>query len=367
MSSFAVASSKKNMSKLKTAGVTTFQVFPADEKNPKQWLAKCKFNFSCMNKDVYSVHCTDDDSDLRNELLNPPPLKKPKSDSLLSRQLPMRKTGVCVRIVEAETNRTLKKEDKHEKNLVNVKFQGSCALNTKGKATYSVQDTKYVKSSDNIPYTGASGCPMAMKGKMRYELVATDWKPPKTEPSVGTPPTSEASAHTNGNFVSLGSPKSPTPKPVQPIKKCRLSTEESEKSGDAENDDDIRALEEEIIELQEYNAKVESEMIKLRTDITQMEQHIRMTERDNQSLTQKSHRMSEYYESLRNNFISLLDQVRLPNFDERPTHDNFDTYLNKLQSLCADSCREENKAILSSVKQALQDFPLHLTSGWLRS
>lgn len=43
-------------------------------------------------------------------------------------------------------------------------------------------------------------------------------------------------------------------------------------------------LEEEILELQEYNAKVESEMIKLRTDITQMEQHIRMTERVSKSL-----------------------------------------------------------------------------------
>lgn len=54
--------------------------------------------------------------------------------------------------------------------------------------------------------------------------------------------------------------------------------------GDIDNDEEIRVLEEEILELQEYNAKVESEMIKLRTDITQMEQHIRMTERVSKSL-----------------------------------------------------------------------------------
>lgn len=50
-------------------------------------------------------------------------------------------------------------------------------------------------------------------------------------------------------------------------------------SGDVDNDEELRVLEDEIMELQEYNAKVESEMIKLRTDISQMEQHIRITER----------------------------------------------------------------------------------------
>lgn len=352
------------MNKVKSAG-TTVHLLPVDEKHRKQWLAKCKLNNNFNNVSDYSGRLKDCDSvcDSRNELLVPS-RKKIKSDEFQNKWMPPGKTSECVQLVAVEVKRTVQQQDTEEKNLVgrSVRLQGNRACNSRGKAANSVQ---VARSPEHSPHTGASGCPMAMKGKMRYELVTTDWKPVKTEPSVVTPPTSDTNAHTNGTFVSLGSPKSP--KPAQPIKKCRLSTEESEKSGDAENDDDIRALEEEIIELQEYNAKVESEMIKLRTDITQMEQHIRMTERDNQSLTQKSHRMSEYYESLRNNFISLLDQVRLPNFDERPTHDNFDTYLNKLQSLCVESCKEENKAILSSVKQALQDFPIHLTTGWLRS
>lgn len=197
--------------------------------------------------------------------------------------------------------------------------------------------------------------------------MAFDGRPIKIEPNASSS-SNDGSPVTNGTYLTFPVGTKAT-KVFQPIKRQRLSTEENEKNGDLDNDEEIRVLEEEILELQEYNAKVESEMIKLRTDISQMEQHIRMTERDNQALAQKNHNLTEYYETLRNNFISLLDHVRLPNFDERPTHENFDAYLNRLQSLCAESCREENRAILSSVKQALKDFnfPSNTTCSWLRS
>ena len=69
--------------------------------------------------------------------------------------------------------------------------------------------------------------------------------------------------------------------------------------------------------------------------------------------------MGEYYESLRSNFISLLDHVRLPQFaDGKPTPENFDSYLSRLQQLCVDSYREENRSVFSSVRQALQDFQM---------
>ncbi|GFR23324.1 myelin transcription factor 1-like protein [Trichonephila clavata] len=213
----------------------------------------------------------------------------------------------------------------------------------------------------------ASGCPIANKGKVRYEVMAFDGRPIKIEPNASSS-SNDGSPVNSGNYVSfpVGTKAA---KIFQPVKRQRLSTEESEKNGDVENDEEIRVLEDEILELQEYNAKVESEMIKLRTDISQMEQHIRITERDNQSLVQKNHSLSEYYETLRNNFISLLDHVKLPNFDERPSRENFDAYLKRIQTLCTDNCAEENKAVLSAIKQALQDFnfPVNTTNGWLRS
>ncbi|GIX81931.1 hypothetical protein CEXT_50231 [Caerostris extrusa] len=113
---------------------------------------------------------------------------------------------------------------------------------------------------------------------------------------------------------------------------------------DVDNDEDIRILEEEILELQEYNAK------------------------DNQSLIQKNHNLSEYHDTLRNNFISLLDHVKLPNFDERPSRENFDTYLKRIHTLFL-IIVEENRTVLLSIKQALQDFnfPVNATNGWMRS
>ncbi|XP_042906728.1 myelin transcription factor 1-like protein [Parasteatoda tepidariorum] len=179
----------------------------------------------------------------------------------------------------------------------------------------------------------------------------------------------DGSPVSNGSYITYP-PEAKATKVFQPVKRQRLSTDDPDKNGDLDNDEEIRVLEEEILELQEYNAKVESEMIRLRTDISQMEQHIRMTERDNHSLTQKNHNLTEYYESLRNNFITLLEQIKLPNFDEKPSKENFDLYLNRLQVLCSETCREENKSILSSIKQALQDFSLPAvngTGGWLRS
>ena len=43
--------------------------------------------------------------------------------------------------------------------------------------------------------------------------------------------------------------------------------------------EDIRVLDDEISELQEYNAKVESEMLKLKLDINHMEEQVKSSER----------------------------------------------------------------------------------------
>lgn len=114
--------------------------------------------------------------------------------------------------------------------------------------------------------------------------------------------------------------------------------------------------------------------------------------------------LNEYYESLRNNVITLLEHVRIPaggtsqlpmaaggplpgasglggspgveplppsyqhhlhhqpaTTGERISQDNFDSYLSKLQTLCTSDgyCGDEgNRPLYETVKSALQDFTI---------
>lgn len=88
---------------------------------------------------------------------------------------------------------------------------------------------------------------------------------------------------------------------------------------------------------------------------------------ETQALTQRSNNLNEYYESLRNNVITLLEHVRLPGggtagpggvVPEKIGQENFDSYLSKLQTLCTPEgyCTDENRPLYETVKSALQDF-----------
>lgn len=84
---------------------------------------------------------------------------------------------------------------------------------------------------------------------------------------------------------------------------------------------------------------------------------------ENPVISQRTNNLNEYYESLRNNVITLLEHVRIPpnsTPNEKLGHENFDSYLSKLQSLCSSDgqtyCPEDNRPIYETVKSALQDF-----------
>lgn len=90
------------------------------------------------------------------------------------------------------------------------------------------------------------------------------------------------------------------------------------------------------------------------------------------AIAQRSNNLKDYYHSLRENVITILEHVRIPNapggaHQEKMSHENFDSYLTKLQTLytpdgyCAD---ESNRPIYESVKTALQDFTVLPTPIW---
>jgi hypothetical protein len=88
---------------------------------------------------------------------------------------------------------------------------------------------------------------------------------------------------------------------------------------------------------------------------------------DNSSLSQRNNNLNEYYQSLRDNMITLLEHVRIPNSSgpgavvapEKMAHENFDSYFTKLQTLCTTDgyCADDGqRPTYDTVKTALQDF-----------
>lgn len=77
---------------------------------------------------------------------------------------------------------------------------------------------------------------------------------------------------------------------------------------------------------------------------------------------QRSDNLNEYYESFRNNVMSLLEHVKMPNNPtEKVGGENFNNYLSKLQTLCNSSGNpndENHKPIFDAVKSELQDFTI---------
>ncbi|XP_049292245.1 uncharacterized protein LOC125768517 isoform X1 [Anopheles funestus] len=89
------------------------------------------------------------------------------------------------------------------------------------------------------------------------------------------------------------------------------SSESGGAGGSSGAGEDLLSLEAEISELQRENARVESQMLRLKTDITAMETQLSHAERENETTSGRGH-VTGYYDHLRNNVITMLEHVKIP-------------------------------------------------------
>jgi hypothetical protein len=126
-----------------------------------------------------------------------------------------------------------------------------------------------------------------------------------------------------------------------------------------ENDEDIRALEDEISELSRCNATEESRLATLHADIAAMEQQIQKEDSEAAALVAAASAADHQLSSLRSTLVERLTPVCMPGLEQ--TTDllsvaSIDTYVTKLSATCRQNGNES--AVYRAVSKALVGIEL---------
>ena len=120
-----------------------------------------------------------------------------------------------------------------------------------------------------------------------------------------------------------------------------------------ENDPDIQSLDSDIERLQKINIQKEAEVGHIRTKVMDIEKEKLANEAETEGLAEKNREALSCLSELKLSLIESLQNIRLPNCDDKLSDDNFDTYIGRLQQLYEDKTSPDNRLLFCAIKQAL--------------
>lgn len=121
------------------------------------------------------------------------------------------------------------------------------------------------------------------------------------------------------------------------------------------NEEEYLQIENDIEELNASNINMESQMVTLRLDISTLENNVQTQQRENLLLEENTNKLNEYENSLKNQLISCLKLVKVPQLDEFVTDDDLDIFMTKIQNQCLNR-NGENNQLFNAIKNAVSEI-----------
>ncbi|KAL5016608.1 hypothetical protein ScPMuIL_006197 [Solemya velum] len=121
---------------------------------------------------------------------------------------------------------------------------------------------------------------------------------------------------------------------------------------DLENDEELKQIDVDIQDILQSNTAVEGQVIRKRAEITCLENQAQQWELENSAIEKQNTNMNDYLNILRGKVINHLSSIKLPQWNDAITEDNYEDCIKRIQSL-GENRNGENNVLFGAIKSAI--------------